>query len=200
MRFWVNKFIEVGGTEHAATPRKFVAELSCFKLANDLIFNNFANISVPAPATERTVIERVAKDSFKPFTINSLPKFFEEHHLIRGRVYSQHVWEVLDELAMRTNVYWWYSEAGLGMAQLTQLFSLAVFLGELILFRVGNRTEAQMDTPAVPESASVRDFRTVSPLQEADMPKLWRCAFCEQDLFLADVYLHFQQVHASQCS
>jgi len=58
--YLVREFLEVNQRPYAPTPIRFVAGLSDPSVAADLAFNNFVSVTVPAPTSERGVLEEIA--------------------------------------------------------------------------------------------------------------------------------------------
>jgi hypothetical protein len=86
------------------------------KSALELIQNNYVNISVPAPATDRSKVEQIAAGAFRPFPIESLSDELDKRLSVRGTVFSESVEQCLNEIAIDyLNMRWWVSDKGLNM-------------------------------------------------------------------------------------
>ncbi len=83
----------------------------------DLFVRSFVSISVPASATFREEVTRIATGAVYPVTIESLPDRLDSNKSPRGRAYFGLVGDVLDRIAENfPNMRWWISERGLNMA------------------------------------------------------------------------------------
>jgi hypothetical protein len=118
--YLVRNFLHAGESEFVACPERFVAELSEPMKADELAFNNFISWTIRTPATYRAAVEEIANHAHQPVPINSLATVLEERALVRGWVYFDHVWKVVDDLTQNwERMFWWVSEEGLSIEILT---------------------------------------------------------------------------------
>jgi len=76
---------------------------------------NFVSLAIPAPCTNRDVVEQVAKESRIP--IESLSDELEQPVYRRGQSIDNFAGDEFDEIAHDyDNMQWWLSDRGLNMA------------------------------------------------------------------------------------
>lgn len=82
----------------------------------DLIYANFASLSIPAPCSERDIVLRIAADSQKPIPIDHLCSELDSIVLSRGVGVFGSPGKYFDEIAHNyPDLYWWLSDKGLRM-------------------------------------------------------------------------------------
>ena len=82
--------------------------------------NNFVSASLPAPCTNRDIVENIATRAHTPFPIESLADELSGITFVRGDVCFGKVGDVLDTIASDyPNMRWWISDKGLNMALLS---------------------------------------------------------------------------------
>lgn len=119
--YLVREFLEPNQRPHAPMPKRFVAELSDTSVAADLAFNNIANVTVHAPASERRVVEDIARFAKKPIELHELDPALDNKNLIRGKSCSGHVWKLIDEVAQNfPRMKWWITHNGLSILSMDQ--------------------------------------------------------------------------------
>lgn len=180
--YLVREFLEHTQAPYLATPTRFVPELSDLAIAKDLAFNNSVSVIVPKGARDCDILETIAKHAEKPFAITELSSALDGERRIRGKTCFDHVWRVIDDLALNWNrMRWWFNSKGLTMQVLTErelairmrlreLTPLEALAGKLAVDRTINRRISAND---VSEIAKILDQKQLA-LKESLTPAEWQ--------------------------
>jgi hypothetical protein len=141
----------------------------------NLILNNFASLTIPAPCTLRDVVEQIAKQSRNRIPIESLSDNLSQPVLLRAITIFGPPGNHFDQIADNyTNMQWWVSENGLNMAVVppgaARLSDFNKLAGELAVFKERN---GKLSKDAILEIAKALDEAGYK-LEKELQPAQWK--------------------------
>src|ERR1700727_1127019 len=120
MRLWIGK-TEIDGARSTSirwnrfNSRKTSATGGT-KLFRRAILENVFNYTVPAPCTDRHIVEQITAQAQKRIAIESLPGVLSQQVRCRGRVCFGFCGDTIDQIARNyPAMQWWISKNGLNM-------------------------------------------------------------------------------------
>ena len=155
-KYLVRDFLEFEQSAIAARTNRFIPELADPAQADRLAFNNFVNLTVARGSSYRTAVEEIAKVASRPVPINSLSPVLEEKTYLRGRIFSNHLYRVIDDLTRNwERMFWWISEGGFEDCERSRRGPAAPSGGQTN----ASKSETRLNSPLQAPSFSGRNSR-----------------------------------------
>jgi hypothetical protein len=152
------------------------------KMLRDLILDNFVSLTIPAPCSDRGIVEKIAAHARKPIPIDYLCSDLDEKVSVRGQTVFCPPGDHLDEIAQDyPGLYWWLSEKGLRMEILRgdgRIPSFDQFAGRLMSETgptTGRKYRSQADFNAIAEQLDKAGFVLGENLQGQHRKELALC-------------------------
>jgi hypothetical protein len=120
MRVWNSKGEINGARSTSIRWRRFnsrkTSAIGGTKLFRHAILENIVSCTVPAPCTDRDIVEQIAAQAQKPIPIESLPDVLSQQVRYRGRACFGFCGDTIDQVARNyPAMQWWISRNGLNI-------------------------------------------------------------------------------------